>query len=356
MSVRLRRLTNDNEELRQYAVDQDRVLIRNTTGEPPERYQIEYRLKGLEMKGGEVVERSSYLVEIVLPLEYPTMEPKCRMLTPVFHPNISPQVICHTDHWAAGESLVDVVVRIGEMISYQNYNIKSPRNGEAARWAESNMSRFPIDPVGLSWVRPQTEGGTPQHSDEMTRASQSGSWPEGETVDENPIPPNMERKSPAADPLGFTCANCGAKGPAASFHECSNRHMACPDCVLICHGCGRRLCVLCSFSQCSSCKAILCEECAIFCPSCGRPFCKAHRVECPACRTATCPDCGHVCPSCQRFLCHTHFPQADDLCADCLGLEKGTGAQAVSNRCSKCGNVIEYWNARFCPCCGTKLH
>jgi ubiquitin-protein ligase len=355
MSVRLRRLTNDCEELRRYTADQDRVLIRNTAGQPPEKYQIEYRLKGLEMKGGEVVERSSHLVEIVLPLEYPTMEPKCRMLTPVFHPNISPQVICHTDHWAAGESLVDVVVRIGEMISYQNYNIKSPRNGEAARWAENNMSRFPVDPIGLSWVRPQTEGEPLQPSEEMTSA--------------------LETESPP--PQGLACANCGAKGPAVSLVECSKHHVVCPDCVLICDGCGRQLCVLCPFSRCSSCKAILCEECATFCPSCGRQTCKAHRLECPVCRTATCPDCGRVCPSCQRFICQTHFSEAEGLCVDCRGSDRKSDAPAASNgsdldgqgrsaggtaslsspmaRCGKCGHVVEDWNAKFCPRCGTRL-
>ena len=300
MSVRLRRLANDHDELRQYAADQDRILIRNTAGDPPEKYQIEYRIKGLEMKGDEVVERSSHLVEIVLPLEYPTMEPKCRMLTPVFHPNISPQVICHTDHWAAGESLVDVVVRIGEMISYQSYNIKSPRNGEAARWAESNMSRFPVDPISLSWARPQADGGASQPSVETTSA------PEAE-----PSPPQ-----------DFTCANCGATGPAASFVECSEHHVACPDCALICAGCGRRLCVLCSFSQCSSCKAVLCGECAM-----------------------------------------THTPEADGLCADRSRSDQKTGAPAASDRsgtspaspCGQCGHVSEYWNARFCPGCGAKL-
>jgi len=325
MSIRLRRLANDYEELRQYAADQDRVLIRNTTGEPPEKYQIEYRLKGLEMRGGEVVERSSHLVEIVLPLEYPTMEPKCRMLTPVFHPNISPQVICHTDHWAAGESLVDVVVRIGEMISYQNYNIKSPRNGEAARWAENNMGRFPVDPIGLSSVRPQIEGGIPRQPEEATNAPAAGSSPL----------------------QGFTCVNCGAKGPAGSSYECSEHHVVCPDCVLSCDVCGKELCVLCSFSRCSSCKAVLCERCAV------------------------------VCCACQRTFCKTHFAEAEDRCADCRKLNENKGALPALDRsdpggqrqsgketasasspvvlCSKCGNASEYWNATFCPFCGAQL-
>ena len=40
---------------------------------------------------------------------------------------------------------VGLVVRIGEMIAYQAYNIKSPLDGEAAMWADLNQSELPID-------------------------------------------------------------------------------------------------------------------------------------------------------------------------------------------------------------------
>ena len=52
----------------------------------------------------------------------------------LFHPNIAPHAICIGDHWSAGEPLVALGIRIGEMIAYQSYNTKSPLNGEAARW------------------------------------------------------------------------------------------------------------------------------------------------------------------------------------------------------------------------------
>ena len=48
----------------------------------------------------------SHLVEIVLPASYPRLPPQCRMLTPIFHPNIAPHAICVGDHWSAGEPLV----------------------------------------------------------------------------------------------------------------------------------------------------------------------------------------------------------------------------------------------------------
>ena len=71
------------------------------------------------------------------------------MLTPIFHPNIAPHAICIGDHWSPGEPLWSIVARIGELISYQSYNTKSPLNGEAARWVEENLDQVPLDPISM---------------------------------------------------------------------------------------------------------------------------------------------------------------------------------------------------------------
>jgi hypothetical protein len=68
------------------------------------------------------------------------------MLTPVFHPNFDDSSVCIGDFWAASESLDDLIVRIGRMISYQEYNTKSPLNGLAAKWAAQNSHLLPVDP------------------------------------------------------------------------------------------------------------------------------------------------------------------------------------------------------------------
>jgi hypothetical protein len=67
------------------------------------------------------------------------------MLTPIFHPNFDESSICIGDFWAASEGLDDLIVRIGRMIAYKEYNTKSPLNGLAARWAAQNASRLPVD-------------------------------------------------------------------------------------------------------------------------------------------------------------------------------------------------------------------
>jgi len=41
-------------------------------------------------------------------------------------------------------------VRIGEMLTFQSYNTKSPLNGAAARWAEQNLHRLPLQSVDLT--------------------------------------------------------------------------------------------------------------------------------------------------------------------------------------------------------------
>jgi len=148
-TVRLRRLQADSDKLHDYVRRHPRVRLIQKEGNPPERYQLEYRIKSVRMVGGELQTVQQHLVEVSLPLNYPRTPPQCRMLSPVFHPNIAPHAICVGDHWAAGESLESIVIRIGEMLAYQSYNVKSPLNGEAARWVEENKDQFPLDPVSL---------------------------------------------------------------------------------------------------------------------------------------------------------------------------------------------------------------
>ena len=126
-----------------------RLRLIQTQGDPPELYQLEYCINSLRQTDEGLVPSKSHIAEIALPRDYPRTPPQCRMLTPIFHPNIAPHAICIGDHWAAGEPLWSMVARIGEMIAYQSYNTKSPLNGEAARWVEKNLERLPLDPVSM---------------------------------------------------------------------------------------------------------------------------------------------------------------------------------------------------------------
>jgi ubiquitin-protein ligase len=143
---RIRRLKLDYEQLQQRFRSWPLISIVGTAGLPPEFYRFQYLIRGLYVApDGAILERNEHLLEINLSLGYPRRAPQCRMLTPVFHPNFDDSSVCIGDFWAASEALDDLVVRIGRMITYQEYNTKSPLNGLAAKWAAQNAHLLPVD-------------------------------------------------------------------------------------------------------------------------------------------------------------------------------------------------------------------
>ncbi len=143
---RLRRLRLDQERLETRFRDSPKIRIVSATGTPAEKYEIAYYVRGLcAAPNGDIFERIEHVVEIKLSLGYPRRAPQCKMLTPIFHPNFDEVSVCIGDFWAPSEGLDDLVVRIGRMIAYQEYNVKSPLNGLAARWAAENAHLLPVD-------------------------------------------------------------------------------------------------------------------------------------------------------------------------------------------------------------------
>ena len=207
MNVRLRRLESDCQALQRALAGHPRIKIESKAGNPPQRYCLIYNVKGLvEQADGTVVTKDEHLVEISLLRNYPRQAPVCRMLTPVFHPNVAPHVICIGDDWSAGESLLNLVYRIGEMIAFQSYNIKSPLKGSAARWVEENVSSLPVDAASMQppdRVKPQVDA-----------------------------KPQIAPKPQALKPFVFRCGGCGTKLSAQPEH--AGLKIECPQCKAIC--------------------------------------------------------------------------------------------------------------------------
>ncbi len=226
--VRLRRLQSDYDRLSSMISKHPRLQLLRAEGSPPEKYQVEYKVRSLRQKDGELMEVGSHIVEIHLPRDYPRTPPLCRMLTPVFHPNIAPHAICIGDHWSAGESLPSLVTRIGEMLAYQSYNTKSPLNGEAAKWVDQNIERLPLDPVNMlvdedhaapSTAAPVAPMAIPRKPSPPNRVSGVGSRVSGEDTAPVGSDPNPETRTPKPalsnePPLAaqiVICPACNAK-------------------------------------------------------------------------------------------------------------------------------------------------
>jgi ubiquitin-protein ligase len=153
-SPRLRRLAADYQAMRAEYSGHPHVSVQPLGPAPPEGYRITYQLTGLRLDGNTPVRTHHHVVEIRLPLTYPREQPHCVPLTPIFHPNIG-EYYCIGDYWAAGETLVDIVAKIGDMIQFRSYNPKSPLDATAAYWAEQHEERLPIGNVALG--RPELQ-------------------------------------------------------------------------------------------------------------------------------------------------------------------------------------------------------
>src|SRR4051812_42541737 len=147
LSPRIRRLKLDYENLQRRFNRWPLIEISGTAGMPPEVYRITYHIKGLYVNvAGDILESEAHIMEVNLSLGYPRRAPQCRMIGSVFHPNFDNASVCIGDFWAASEGLDDLIIRVGRMIAYQEYNTKSPLNGLAAKWAAQHPELLPVDP------------------------------------------------------------------------------------------------------------------------------------------------------------------------------------------------------------------
>lgn len=157
MTPRQRRLNADYENLINEFTHHPNISLEYecTEGAVPERYFVIYNnLRGIKLSAlstpqNKIIEFvTEHKIEIYLHIDYPRLKPQCYIHTEIFHPNFRmahPHDICIGDFWASGETLVDIIYQIGEMIQYKNYGIQNPLNGIAAKWARENKNLLPVD-------------------------------------------------------------------------------------------------------------------------------------------------------------------------------------------------------------------
>lgn len=151
-SVRDRRLESDYRALRATFEAEDLVEIRAVGTAPFEKYMIVYKVPSLRLNStGQPMRVDATVVEITLPSDYPKMPPTARTVAGdvVFHPNFNAAKICLADHWSPSFQLVDIVREIGELLTWQKFNIRSPLNATAAEWSQQHLNEIPLARVNL---------------------------------------------------------------------------------------------------------------------------------------------------------------------------------------------------------------
>lgn len=234
-TLRLKRLAADHDRLREFCERHPRLKLLAADGDPPETYQVEYKIKSLRRVDDRLDPVGLHVVEISLPRDYPRAPPRCRMLTPVFHPNIAPHAICVGDHWSAGEPISSIVARIGEILAYQSYNTRSPLNGEAARWVDEHIDQLPLDKVsmlidvpGRAPVAPTPTPAAPRERAGVAPAPRPAE-PAAERVVQRPAAPPLAAPAPVEPPqIAFRCPQCGSLYRVAV--ELAGKRVRCKKC------------------------------------------------------------------------------------------------------------------------------
>lgn len=120
--------------------------------EPPQRYVATFTCKGLvKSPDGAIVEAERFVVGIWFPDDYLRVADPFTVLTWLeprssFHPNISDVApfLC-VGRLTPGTTLVDLLYRCFEVITYQRLAPHDALNKEASAWARHHMERFPVD-------------------------------------------------------------------------------------------------------------------------------------------------------------------------------------------------------------------
>jgi hypothetical protein len=152
---RMRRLKADGDALK-LLKENSTIVDFQAFGDPPERYMITFKGKGLHRKSeADPVEVAEvHRVEIRLGIDYPRSRPDLQWLTAIYHPNISAVgAVClggYSTNWVPSLGLSELCEMLWDMVRYANYDPKSAYNYAAGRWCETQTQfDFPLDARNL---------------------------------------------------------------------------------------------------------------------------------------------------------------------------------------------------------------
>lgn len=144
----LQRLENEWRRLQRSFAYHPHIRVAPLQGDPPEQYQVEYRIRCLTMDGaGQLQYANMAAVHVWLPPGFPHEPPLLRPLANLFHPNVVPDGINVDRYWTSTRStLSDVIIGVGAMLCYQDYDLENAWNHTAAEWVIANPRMLPLDP------------------------------------------------------------------------------------------------------------------------------------------------------------------------------------------------------------------
>ena len=171
-SPRQRRLEADFRSVEKLAAESS-IFSFMASGDPPTRYRLQFDGPSISRDTyGKIQVAGKHEVIVELGASYPRMVPNLLWQTPIFHPNISNNgVVClggYGTHWVPSLTLDEMSTMLWDMIRFENFDIQSPYNREAALWARDQKKfAFPLDDRN---IRDRVNNPTPNASPFRTSA------------------------------------------------------------------------------------------------------------------------------------------------------------------------------------------
>jgi ubiquitin-protein ligase len=126
------------------------IRIEAVKGDPPEQYEITYKIPcAVKAPDGRVVQQSGNTIIITIPFGFPHFPPTCKPKGQIFHPDFDSAAICLGDFWQNHRDLGDLIRHIGAMLSGEIYSTENTFNEEAARWYREHKDQLPFTVTGL---------------------------------------------------------------------------------------------------------------------------------------------------------------------------------------------------------------
>lgn len=206
-SPRITRLNADRELLA--ALDAaSSIFSLEVTGEPPDRYTLTFRGKGLgrdASASSDVVPIELHQIDLRMPYSYPASAPDIRWITPLWHPNVSFSGFVNPADvglvWTSEMPLDLVCERLWDVARGQFLNLNKATNYAAKNWFEKeNTFALPLD------ARPLRDGGGTRAGSNVVRYERragqavqfAGTPAAGDVlfIDENTPTPQMPARQP----------------------------------------------------------------------------------------------------------------------------------------------------------------
>lgn len=156
---RIQALESDLKDMKELISWNHRIKFEALRETAPTRYTVTFdypSFQELDRDGHTPLISNEHRVEIILRADYPWNAPRVRWLTPIFHPNISPEsgAVCLgvlMDRYLPGLGLARLVTMLSEMVQYRNFDMSNALNQKAAQWT--------MDPT--HWPHIEKIGGSP---------------------------------------------------------------------------------------------------------------------------------------------------------------------------------------------------